>query len=137
MGGWLVCFNWLSDCLVGWLHRWQGPPPPCANSHKVPHIIAQPPSTLHSSTWSVSGSLCCSCAACCLNHTDCANVATRRLPRYICLTRCATSFYPTWFNLGRLCKFVPACVLREVVNLATIAQIAQMFRHEGCPGTYF
>ena len=30
-----------------------------------------------------------------------------------------------------------ARVMREVVNLATIAQIVQKVRHEGCPVTHF
>jgi len=29
-----------------------------------------------------------------------------------------------------------ACVLLEVVNMSKTVNVAQMFRHEGCQGTY-
>ena len=36
--------------------------------------------------------------------------------------------------LGVVCA---TCVLLEVVNLSKTAHVAQMFRHERCPDTYF
>ena len=114
-------------------------PPPCWISHKVRHIIAQLHSTLNCSTWSVSRSLGSLCAgwgcACCLNHTDWANVSARRLPRHVFLNMLYSLILPYivqhrlvwWFVQAVWCFRSSICLKWETLHKLFETKVAKTF----------